>query len=111
MTTVLLGNPQAKEGYRTKPDGPVQYRPVDGEQITRVILRDDATIFEAISDITAPQGVWAAHADAPPSWVASDNSVLAQVLAQHFGGVPVWDYFDLDELAAWGAAVAAEKEG
>lgn len=53
---------------------------------TEVHLPDDIKTGEALTLITAPQGVWAAHSDSPAAWVECDAMPgLAAVLAEHFG--------------------------
>lgn len=55
-------------------------------------------LMECAMDVTAPvRGLWAAHSSEPPLWVASDDAMLAQVVAEHYSvegrQVPVytWD--------------------
>jgi len=95
---VWLGNPavvdwRAVYGH----DGAPELHPTTGEHLKRRVPARHSTWTEVgvvagqtvrglITDITAPEGVWAYHSDAAgPSWVASDDPVLATALAGVFG--------------------------
>jgi hypothetical protein len=84
-THVWLGNHQAVEVTRDDKDQLVR-TPLDGKRCTTVAIPDGRPLAEAITEITHQQGVWAYHSDATkPAWVASDNPLLAEVLAAHYG--------------------------
>lgn len=81
-TVIYLGNRKAvsvaANGDRT---------PVPGKQCTTVVLRPDASVMEAANEIVHPQGVWAAHSDGTPAWVAASGplaATLGPLLASHF---------------------------
>lgn len=69
--------------------------PVDGKQCTVVQPPPDIPLAELVKTITDPQGIWAAHSDGNPAWVAvscddaSYGRALTAVLAVHFGGIEV----------------------
>lgn len=64
-----------------------------GKRATTLNFPEGTSIGEAFTNTTHPQGAWAAHAEegATPAWVASDSDGLAQLLAEHFGGIEVRD--------------------
>lgn len=69
MTVVLLGN--------VSPLG------VEGNSITTFIVPDDVGALEAIRTVA---DTWTPyHSDDPPEWVESDNDVVADGVAEHFG--------------------------
>lgn len=81
-TVIYLGNRKAVsvglDGDRT---------PVPGKQCTRVVLRPDASVMEAANEIVHPQGVWAAHSDGTPAWVAVSGPLadsLGPLLSAHY---------------------------
>ncbi|GIH29076.1 hypothetical protein Aph01nite_73860 [Acrocarpospora phusangensis] len=75
---VWLGNRQAVQGE--------DRQALPGKRCTSVTIRPDASLLEAASEITSPNGVWAAHSDAAaPAWVASTDPALAELLAAHYG--------------------------
>lgn len=77
-THVWLGNRQAVEG--------LDRIPLDGKRCTEVVIPDGRPLGEAVTEITHGRGVWAYHSAAPsPAWVASDDPLLAEVLAAHYG--------------------------
>lgn len=82
---VYLGNPEPVEHVgedKTRQTLDVEGGPV----VTDVHVTDDTTLGEAFVAITAPTGIWAAHADAPPTFVyCPDNPEFARLLAEHFG--------------------------
>lgn len=92
-TVVYLGNRHAIEvrpdlgndgaSRRTKVDGP-------RKNCTTICLGQDATLLEAVQQITDPaRGIWRAHSDADrPVWVAASGRLgpaVAQFLAAHWG--------------------------
>lgn len=91
---VLLGNPQPKHATgRDENDQPV-YVPLpsdiyEGDETQTLVgpFPEGTSLADAIAQVTDPvRGIWAAgHSDDPPSWCASDNDLLASVLAEHFG--------------------------
>lgn len=82
-TTVYLGNRDvisiAADGERVK---------TPGKFCTTIAIRADATLMEALQEITGPQGVWQAHSDAAgPAWVAAEGPMaeaITQFLAAHY---------------------------
>lgn len=93
QTVVYLGNRKAVE---TVADGAlVERRALAGKRCTTVVLPDDATLMDAVRDITSPQGVWAAHSDAPaPAWVAASGPMaeaITAVLAAQYPGIEIRD--------------------
>lgn len=86
-TVVYLGNRRAVETV----DG--QRTPIAGKRCTTVVLPADITLMDALRDITSPQGVWAAHSDAPaPAWVAAEGPLaesITQILAVQYPGVEI----------------------
>jgi hypothetical protein len=92
-TVVYLGNRKAIE--RIGEGDNVERRPLPGKRCTRVVLPAGITLMDAVRDITAPQGVWAAHSDAPaPAWVAADGPLaeaVTQILAAQYPGIEVRD--------------------
>ena len=83
QTTVYLGNRNtiAVEGGERVP--------YPGNRCTTVRVRADATLMEAIQEITSPNGVWPAHSDATaPAWVAAEGPLaggITTLLASHYG--------------------------
>jgi hypothetical protein len=81
-TVVYLGNRKAisiQDGERV---------PYPGKLCTTVRVRPDATLMEAAQEILSPNGVWAAHSDGPPAWVAAEGPygpALAGIIASQFG--------------------------
>lgn len=81
-TVVYLGN------RKTISIQDEQRVPYPGKRCTTVRLRPDASLIEAVQEIAGPNGLWAAHSDGPPAWVAGEGPLgptLAGVLAAHFG--------------------------
>lgn len=80
-TVVYLGNRAAVavlDGERV---------PTAGKFCTRIVVRPDATLLEAVTEISSPNGVWQAHSDAAPAWVAAEGpnaDAIAQILAAHY---------------------------
>lgn len=87
---VQLGNPAAKEAFRTK-DGELRHRPVDGARVTTIVIPDSYSLLEAVSAVVAPDGAWNHHSqgadvkDTVPDWVESSNKALAELLAVELG--------------------------
>lgn len=53
-----------------------------------ISLAENMPLAEAIATITNARGVWDRQVpDERPLWVAADNALLAQVLADHWGTV------------------------
>lgn len=93
---VELGNPSAKEGRRDPTTDEVAFSPLEGERVTYVTMPPSYSLLESVTAITHPSGIWAHHADAPPSWVWSDNEALQALLAESFG-CPVGRPEDLED--------------
>ena len=91
-TIVCLGNRAALSWSRNDKHDLVSEK-LPGKRCTTVTLPDGVGTLEAVRTITDPGGVWGKHADegAKPAWVASDNPRLAELLAEHFGGIEVRD--------------------
>lgn len=77
MPTALLGNPKPLERGNPVPGG---------EQVTlRIMPESGWTHDEHMRDLTHHRdGVWLGIADEPPSWVASDDAVIAQAIADRY---------------------------
>jgi hypothetical protein len=61
--------------------------PAAGKRCTTIVLRPDATLLEAAQEITGANGVWQAHSDGTPAWVAAEGPLgeaLAQLLSAHY---------------------------
>src|SRR2546430_12005761 len=96
-TVVYLGNRNAVEVLDDKDDllaaadegrAPARIRQaLPGKRCTTVSVPAGLSLMEAAYDIThSTRGVWPAHSDdAAPTWVASTDPVLAQLLAAHWG--------------------------
>lgn len=57
----------------------------ESERVTVVRFPEGTDLLEAFTNVTHPQGAWAHHSDEAPSWVASDDPMLAQMLARQYG--------------------------
>jgi hypothetical protein len=98
-TIVYLGN---RKAISVGPDG--ERTAYTGKQCTRVVLRPDASLMEAATEITSANGLWAAHSDAPaPAWVAGEGPLaeaLVALLAAHYKAeVRDVEHDDLAEVA------------
>jgi hypothetical protein len=85
---VVLGNRHAIESHD---HGETFVKLPKGKRSTLVEIPEGYTLLEALTAIVDPRGHWPRHsADGkPPAWVASDSPGLANLLAEHFGGVEV----------------------
>lgn len=84
--TVVLGNPNAIEIVEDPESGERTRRPIPEGEHTRVNLPEEWTLMQSAHEITAGNSMWNAHSDAPaPTWVASNDEQLAQILASHWG--------------------------
>lgn len=65
----------------------------DADHVATYVDFGDKPLMECAADVTTPgRGLWDAHSSEPPSWVASDDSTLAQVIGAHYGcRVCDWD--------------------
>lgn len=90
---VLMGNvapievvdDAAAENPNAKTRRPIALPDGAAETVTKVGF-ETATLGDAFTTITAPgRGIWHAHSDQPPAWVASDRAALAELLADHYG--------------------------
>lgn len=106
MSRVVLGNRNATD---STDNGVTRFALPKGKRATVIDIPEEATIYDALVAITAPDGVWAAHTSVTdektgeltaldrngkphrPAWVASDDPALASVLAAHFGGIEIRD--------------------
>lgn len=95
---VVLGNRNAVHTVNTVKDGEIVQAPEDlkGKRATEVDIPDDTAFANALATIIHPtEGVWAKHTgwvkgeNPTPAWVASDSPLMAQVLADHYGGIEV----------------------
>lgn len=87
-TIVWLGNRDAIEVLTDPASGEKVRMPIDGprKNCTRMHLAPHLKLLEMAYDIThAERGMWQAHSDGAPAWVASTNPALAAVLAEHYG--------------------------
>jgi hypothetical protein len=83
---VQLGNVAAIEIKRPDPDkDDLERLDVPGRQVTTIGIPSDRSLAEAFSEVCGNNGAWAWHSKDKPAWVACDNDVFAQMLAQHFG--------------------------
>lgn len=74
MPVVLLGNHAALD----------RGQPVDGEQVTMVVIPESDTHSEGFRSIAHSDGVWSQIAAEPAVWVASESSRMATALSAHF---------------------------
>lgn len=87
-TVVYLGNRKAVQVLRTG-DGETVREPVSGKRCTTVVVRDDATLMEGVTEI---QALWRHMSDADqPAWVATNNAAYAQLLAAQWPGIEIRD--------------------
>lgn len=90
-TVVYLGNRKAIERVGTGDDA--ERRALPGKRCTTIVVPEGLTLMDAVRDITAPMGVWAAHSDAPaPAWVAAEGPLaeaITQILAAQYPGVEI----------------------
>lgn len=89
---LLLGN---RDAFNLVDGNPV---PVSGNFRLDIHFPDDTDLLTAFTNVTSPQGIWAAQtatADSVPAWCASDSSGLAELIAEHFG----CEIRELDELS------------
>jgi hypothetical protein len=84
-TFVFLGNRDAVEVRRGDDGTEVRTVLPAGKRCTTVTPPAGTPLAEIFTTITAPSGVWRAHSDGPPAWVASTDPALAQLLAAHYG--------------------------
>lgn len=76
MPTIHMGNPAALD----------RGEPMEGERVTTAVIPEDYTATEALSAITAGDGVWANHSAASgPVWVESDDEDLAVAVSKYYG--------------------------
>ena len=89
MPTVLLGNTavtvpvtEAQAVTHSGDEAPPAPRAADapelGQQITTIALPESATIADLVA-------AWTAHSSADPAWVESDDDVLEEQVAEHYG--------------------------
>ena len=79
-----LGNTKAKEAAEDGVNA-TKFKALKGDRETEVNFPDDWSIAQAFIALTAPNGIWASHSDAPASYVMSDSTGLATLAAEHFG--------------------------
>lgn len=86
QTIVYLGNRAAIVTSRDTDGRLVRKAMPEANRCTTVTPPPGTPLGEVFTTITAPgSGVWAYHSDAPPAWVASTDTALAQLLAAHYG--------------------------
>jgi hypothetical protein len=109
VSTVRLGNESVVEGY--KPDEGVNIvalrsRKELGNRVTTMSLsemegryerggrspadKDDVWVETPSRAMNLQLAVrfWHEHSDKPPTWVESNDPLLAELIADHFGGIP-----------------------
>jgi hypothetical protein len=90
-TVIYLGNRKAVE--RVGEGDAAERRQLAGKRCTTIVLPDGITLMDAVRDITAPQGVWAAHSDAEaPAWVAAEGPLaegITTLLAAQYPGIEI----------------------
>ena len=79
-----LGNVKAKEAVEAGVNA-TRFKALKGERETEVHFPDDWTLAQAFVALTAANGIWASHSDAPAAYVISDSDGLAALAAEHFG--------------------------
>lgn len=85
MATVYLGNHSAAEIRNQGTDAEERVKLPKAKRRTTVQIPESYTLVEQFRTIADPAGAWAAMADKPPAWVASDSEALALLLAEHYG--------------------------
>lgn len=113
MTRVVLGNRHAVHSL----DHGETFEPLKGKRATIVDTPEGQSLGETFKAMADPGGIWAAHVgggqqrevdvdeetvrieyDVPaPAWVASDSPALAQLLAEHYGGIEVRELEDVKD--------------
>lgn len=100
---VVFGNPDA-HALLADPDpvkaaaGERTVQPVQTSHPSTVVMFPEGTpLIEALTTLTSPQGIVAAHAAGAVDFVACSDPLLAQLLAQHYDA-PVRD-LDAELLA------------
>lgn len=81
---VRLGNAAPHQGVRDPKTDAVKFETLDGPSVTTVDLPGFSAL-QAAQAITSRGGVWENHSPEPPSWVSSDDPVVEQLLAEHYG--------------------------
>lgn len=103
MPTIVLGNTAPIEAVKANDETDAVTRvarPDLGNQITTFNVPDNIGVGEALQTVSS---IFASHhSDNKPSWVESDDEVVAQVLSREFG-CPVGRPND------WDAPVAAPE--
>lgn len=88
MHWVQFGNEHAREAYHEASEG-LQHRPVEGRQITAVLLPDGWGLQEMYQATVAAAGH---HFDTdpatddkhPPAWIESSSDPLLSLLVEHY---------------------------
>jgi hypothetical protein len=83
---LVLGN---RDAVQSLDNGETFERMPKGKRATVIgPFEDDVTVVAAVRIVDS---VWKTHAaeGAVPAWVASDHGLLAELTAQHFGGIEV----------------------
>lgn len=88
---VALDDKPDKAVLAARLSGVIRKRNLDGARVVTVTFPDDMPLMEIATTITIAQGVWDSHSpggyadSGAPTWVDSDSSALAALLAEHFG--------------------------
>lgn len=84
MTTLVLGN---RDAVHSRDNGETRETMKKGKRALTIIEPDGQSTAETFYNLTHVEGIWANNATggATPAWVASDNELLAQLVAQHYG--------------------------
>lgn len=83
---LVLGN---RDAVQSLDNGETFERMPKGKRATVIgPFEDDVTVVAAVRIVDS---VWSVHAaeGAVPAWVASDHELLAELTAQHFGGIEI----------------------
>jgi hypothetical protein len=102
---VELGNDKAIEGYRPdgSTDGEVQYRSLEGEQVTTIHFPDGTSVQEAFLATTESLRYHIEQGESPV-WVHSDSPGLQTLLEENYG-------VNKKKPAKWGRFKAHETPG
>ena len=85
MTQVKLGNPAPHEGVTDPKTDKTTLVPLAGGASVTTVEAPGKSALQVVNDIIARGGVWENHGAEPPSWVSSDDPLVEQLLAEHFG--------------------------
>jgi hypothetical protein len=82
---VQIGNPHVIDGHRDPedPDGPLHYRPLEGERVTTVILPDSFGLQESMAACLASVALDMATGGRP-AWIETESEGLRNLLLEHY---------------------------